>query len=263
MRVELGIELLGAAPASFTRDLARRRRIDLSGLFDGDGYARTDAEARKAAAILTRPEEYAALAVIAVGARAFAELLLTPDADVPAFHDRIIAMREAVPASLVATPEGKRHAIAAAEAGLDGVLLDPEQLDFAWCHDCAREAGLPVILSARAGLEAALALEPARLHHVPPIDDPALMERLAEAGTFLHLSPATEGWDAPGPLFHREVRITIGNTAPAWFPADTEDRLAGAHDWDEGVFAKLERNAIDAALCDDRARSRLKEKCNA
>ncbi len=137
MRVELGIDLLGAAPASFTRGVARRRNLDLAGLFDGNRYARTDAEARKAAAILTTPEDFAALTAIVMEGREFAELHLAPVADTPAFADRIVAMRETAAASLVAVPKGKRHAVAVAEVGTDGVLLDPAMPDYAWCRDCA------------------------------------------------------------------------------------------------------------------------------
>lgn len=281
MRIELGLDLEGAAPAAFIRSVARRRSIDISGLFDGDRFRWDDySAARQAAAVLIRPEDFATLTAEVLAERLFAELHLTPLADLPAFAERIAAIREAGGNSLVAaipqdvSPDrAKRLTLAAVETGLQGFALtdDARIADYAWCFDCAREAGLALILTARtpATIRDALAFAPHRLHHAGgALDDLALVERLAEGGTVLHLSPASDialgfaqGWreHPAGKLLDREVRLTIGNQTPAWTPADTCARLADAFDWDEGVFAKLERNALDAALCDDTTRTRLKE----
>lgn len=288
--IDLSLDLLGAAPAPFIRSLAKQRNIDIAGLFDGDRY-RFDGQAgyltakAVAATVLTRPEDYLTLTRIVLERHRYAELRLTPEADLGKWRDRLAAIAEAggnkrlIAALPYISPDtAKRLAKAAAETAgglLAGMTLSHEGhiADYAWSLDCMAEAGLALILEGGrrdlAGVHAALDRHPRRIAHaLHALDDPALVDRLAEAGTVLELSPATDiafgfvrDWHShpAGPLFHREVRITIGNEAPAFAPAGTEGRLADAFDWDDGVFATLRRNMLDAALCDDTTRNRLKE----
>lgn len=277
--IDLSVDLLAAAPASFIRSLAKQRSIDIAGLFDGDTYRSLEKDV--IASVLTRPEDYLRLTQIVLADRSYTELRLTPDADLPKWRDRLEAMAEAggekrliAVLPLIDPDRAKKVARAAAETAGDllaGVTLEGAVADYAWSLDCAAEAGLATILQGRdmAELHDALDRSPRRIANgIFALDDLALVDRLAETGTVLEFSPATDiafgrvkDWHShpAGQLFHREVRITIGNAAPAFAPANTRDRLADAFDWDDGVFATLDRNALDAALCDDTTRTRLKE----
>lgn len=288
--IDLSVDLMGAAPASFIRSLAKQRSIDIAGLFEGDTYRFDGYDAymvakQVAASVLTRPEDYLRLTQIVLEGRRYTELRLTPDPDLGKWRDRLAAIAEAggekrliAVLPYISPDNAKRLAKAAAETAGDllaGVTLGHEGhiKDYKWSLDCMAEAGLALILQGGrrdlAGLHEALDRRPRRIAHaLHALDDLELVDRLAENGTVLELSPATDiafgfarDWHShpAGQLFHREVRITIGNDSPAFAPAGTEGRLSDAFDWDDGVFAKLRQNALDAALCDDTTRSRLKE----
>jgi adenosine deaminase len=148
--------------------------------------------------------------------------------------------------------------------------------DFAWSFDLAREAGLR--LTAHAGewggpesVRAALAdLKPERIGHgVRAIEDPALVDHLAETGVVLEVCPGSNialglypGWRQHpiARLHERGVRVTVSTDDPPFFHtsmAREYDRLAEAFDWDEGLFRALARSALGAAFCDPATRARI------
>jgi adenosine deaminase len=148
--------------------------------------------------------------------------------------------------------------------------------DFAWSFDLAREAGLR--LTAHAGewggpdsVRAALAdLRPERIGHgVRAIEDPALVDHLAETGVVLEVCPGSNialglfpGWrQHPIARLHdRGVKVTVSTDDPPFFHttmAREYDRLAEAFDWDESVFRALARTALTAAFCDPATRARI------
>jgi adenosine deaminase len=147
--------------------------------------------------------------------------------------------------------------------------------DFAWAFDCAREAGLR--LTVHAGewngpdeVRDALAVGAERIGHgVRAATDLALVDELAERGTVLEVCPGSNialglypGWRAHpiGMLHDRGVKVTVSTDDPPFFRTTMERefaRLAEAFDWDEGVFAKLNRTAMEAAFCDAATRDRI------
>jgi adenosine deaminase len=264
-----------------------------------------------ASSVLTRPEDYRrlTLAVLEESAGAgviYSESFLSPDfcggGDVAAWREYLHAIREAgeaAEAGLGITLRGvvtcirhfgpeqaKRVALCAAETagdwlvgfGIAGDERSGKLADFAWAFDCAREAGLG--LTAHAGewqgpseVRDALALGVARIGHgVRAIEDLALVDELAEAGTVLEVCPGSNialglysGWRAHpiGKLFDRGVKVTVSTDDPPFFHTTMERefaRLSEAFDWDEGVFAKLNRTAMEAAFCDVATREKILER---
>jgi adenosine deaminase len=151
--------------------------------------------------------------------------------------------------------------------------------DFRWSFDCAREAGLR--LTAHAGewggpesVRAALAdLGVERIGHgVRAIEDLALVDELAERGVVLEVCPGSNvalglypNWRAHpiGKLYDRGVKVTVSTDDPPFFHTTMEREFAELHaafDWDEGVFAALNRTALDAAFCDADTKARIAKK---
>lgn len=186
-KLELHLHLEGAAPPAFIRGLAREQKVDLSGIFTGDGgYAYRDfthflSVYEAATSVLTSPEHFARLtrAVLEESAShgvIYTEAFLSPDfcggGDVGAWAEYLAAMAEAADEAerdLGITMRGivtairhfgpdKARATArcAAETqgrflrgfGLAGDELMGTPGDFAWAFDCAREAGLHLTIHA-------------------------------------------------------------------------------------------------------------------
>lgn len=180
-KLELHLHLEGAAPPALIRDLAKRKHIDISGIFDAAGRYKFNSfpEFLKvyeaATSVLTTPADYALLtrAVLEECAASdviYAETFVSPDfcggGDVAAFRDYLAAIEEA--AGHIAAQGGpelrtvvtcvrhfgperaKRAALCAAETagrfvtgfGMGGDENTGAQKDYAWSFDCAREAGL-------------------------------------------------------------------------------------------------------------------------
>lgn len=154
--------------------------------------------------------------------------------------------------------------------------------NFRWAFDCAREAGLR--LTAHAGewngpqevREAIADLGVERIGHgVRAIEDLALVDELAERGTVLEVCPGSNialgiypGWRAHpiGQLYDRGVKVTINTDDPPFFHttmAREYDMLNRAFDWDEGVFRKIARTALDAAFCDADTKAKIAKKLEA
>lgn len=179
--------------------------------------------------------------------------------------------------------QAKRIAICAAETADDwlcgfGIAGDERKgrlSDFGWSFDCAREAGLR--LSVHAGewngpdeVRDALAVGAGRIGHgVRAAADLALVDELAERGTVLEVCPGSNialgiypGWRQHpiGLLYDRGVKVTVSTDDPPFFHTTMETeytRLAEAFDWDEGVFATLNRTAMEAAFCDAATREKI------
>ena len=187
-KVELHLHLEGAAPPDFIRDLAREKKVDLSGIFDADGgYAFHDfahflKQYDAACTVLTGPEEFyrltrAVLADSAFHGVIYTEAFLSPDfcggGDLAAWKDYLAAIAQA--ASDAERDDGitmrgiatavrhhgrdacRKAARVAAETagdfltgfGMAGAELEGRPGDFAYSFDLAREAGLR--LTAHAG----------------------------------------------------------------------------------------------------------------
>ncbi|MDP5349994.1 MAG: adenosine deaminase, partial [Paracoccaceae bacterium] len=111
-------------------------------------------------------------------------------------------------------------------------------------------------------------------HGVRAAEDPALMDRLAEAGTVLEVCPGSNialglypDWRAHpiAKLRAAGVKVTVSTDDPPFFRTTMTreyQRLEQAFGWDESDFAVLNGTALDAAFCDaalkDRLRDRLK-----
>ncbi len=285
--------------------------FDARGDYAYDGFLDFLKVYEAASSVLTSPEDYRrlTLAVLEQSAGAgviYSESFLSPDfcggGDVAAWREYLHAIREAADAAEaglgitlrgvvtcirhLGPEQAKRAALCAAETAGDwlvgfGIAGDERAgrlADFAWAFDCAREAGLG--LTAHAGewmgpseVRDALKLGVARIGHgVRAIEDLALVDELAEAGTVLEVCPGSNialglypGWRAHpiGKLFDRGVRVTVSTDDPPFFHTTMERefaRLAEAFDWDEGVFARLNRTAMEAAFCDAATRKIILER---
>jgi adenosine deaminase len=148
--------------------------------------------------------------------------------------------------------------------------------DFAYAFDMAREAGLGITCHAGEWGGAASvcdtldALNPTRIGHgVQAIDDDALVERLAEAGTVLECCPGSNvflgvylDWPAHpiARLRDRGVTVTVSTDDPPFFHTSLRaeyDRLAETFGWDARDFRAINRDAAGAAFCDESTRVRV------
>ena len=156
----------------------------------------------------------------------------------------------------------------------DEAVLAPK--DFLWSFDCAREAGLR--LTAHAGewggpqsvRDAVNDLGVERIGHgVRAIEDLALVDELAERAIVLEVCPGSNvalelypNWRSHpiGQLYDRGVKVTVSTDDPPFFHTTMVrefEELNRAFDWDDGVFATLNRTALDAAFCDADTRARI------
>lgn len=267
-----------------------------------------------ATSVLTRPEDYARLTAAVLEQSAedgiiHTEAFLSPDfcggGDLGAWREYLQAIREAADhaeAVYGITMRGivtcirhfgpysaRQIARCAAETagdwitgfGMGGNETMGKQGDFAWSFDCAREAGLQLTTHAGefagpASVRQALDdLRVARIGHgVRAAEDPALMDRLAEAGIVLEVCPGSNialglypDWRAHpiAKLRKAGVKVTVSTDDPPFFRTSMTREykaLEQAFGWDENDFAALAGTALDAAFCDaalkDRLRDRLK-----
>ncbi len=182
-KVELHLHLEGAAPPAFIRGLAAEKSVNLSGIFDENGYYVYEdfwdflKVYEAATSVLTSPEDFARLtrAVLEESAASgviYSECFLSPDfcggRDVGAWKEYLHAIREAADAAEadlgitlrgIVTPirhfgpeKAKETALCAAETagdwitgfGIGGDEKAGKLADFLWSFDCAREAGLRI-----------------------------------------------------------------------------------------------------------------------
>ncbi|MDU8943322.1 adenosine deaminase [Ovoidimarina sediminis] len=262
-----------------------------------------------ATSVLTTPEDYARLtrAVLAESAAhgvVYSETFLSPDfcggRDPAAWAEYLAAIREAAEAAErddgitlrgivtcirhFGPDKAKETAVAAAETagdwlvgfGMAGDERAGEPADFAWAFDCAREAGLRLTTHAgewrgaehvRASLDA---LRPERVGHgVRAIEDPALVDRLAEDGIVLEVCPGSNvtlgvypSWQAHPIDRLREsgVPVTVSTDDPPFFHTTMSreyEMLNRNFGWDEEAFKELNRITLDAAFCTPETKTRI------
>ena len=275
--------------------------------FSGFNHFLTVYEA--ATGVLKTPEHYARLtrAVLEESAShgvIYTEAFLSPDfcggGDVAAWRDYLAAIEEAAQAAerdfgivmrgIVTCirhfgPDRARPAaICAAEThgdflrgfGIAGDEMTGRPRDFLWAFDCAREAGLHLTAhagewgGARSVREAVEDLGVARIGHgVHAIDDPALVETLAEQGIVLEVCPGSNvalgvypGWAAHPIARLRDagVKVTVSTDDPPFFHTTMTaeyENLNRSFGWDETDFAALAETALEAAFCDHATRQAL------
>lgn len=200
-------------------------------------------------------------------------------------HDLGITLRGIVTCIRHFGPDKAREtAICAAETagdwitgfGMGGNESIGRQGDFVWAFDCAREAGLR--LTTHAGefggadsvWQAINDLNVERIGHgVRAIEDPRLVETLAETGVVLEICPGSNVTlglyrdIASHPIARLRdagVKVTISTDDPPFFHTTMTrefEALERAFGWTAGDFAELTKTAINAAFCDEGTRARL------
>jgi len=262
-----------------------------------------------ATSVLQSPEDFARLTRAVLQDRAedgviYMETFLSPDfcggGDVGAWREYLHAIREAADAAErdfgitlrgivtcirhFGPDKAKPVARCAAETagdwlvgfGIAGDETAGKPADFAWSFDAAREAGLR--LTAHAGewggpqsiRDALSALRVERIGHgVRAIEDPALVDHLAETGVVLEVCPGSNialgvfpDWAAHPVKRLRDagVRVTLSTDDPPFFHTTLRgeyDRLAETFGWEAADFTAINRDALAAAFCDAPTRDRL------
>lgn len=268
-----------------------------------------------ATSVLTTPDDYARLTTAVLEECAandviYAETFLSPDfcggREVGAWQEYLHAMQEAADKAEVQNgitlrgiitcirhfgPEkAKQTALCAAETagdwivgyGIAGDEMAGKPRDFAYSFDMAREAGLR--LTAHAGEWGGAAsvrdawqdLRVERIGHgVHAINDPKLVEDLAEAGVVLEVCPGSnvalgvaKTWAAHPieKLRAAGVKVTVSTDDPPFFHTTMRneyDRLADTFGWDEETFRALAKTSAEAAFCDAATRAALLTKLEA
>lgn len=268
-----------------------------------------------ACSVLASPEDYRRLTLAVMEESAangvvYSEAFICPDfcggGDVAAWRDYLAAIedaaREAEAKDGIALrgivtcirhfgPErAKRAALCAAETvggfvtgfGMAGAETVGKPKDYAWSFDCAREAGLR--LTCHAGewggpgmvADTLRDLRPERIGHgIAAAKDPALMERIAEAGVVLEVCPgsnvflgAVPSWEAHPieKLRGREVKVTVSTDDPPFFGTSMTrewEMLERTFGWNEDDLGELNRVALDAAFCDEGTRDRIRKRLEA
>jgi len=258
---------------------------------------------------LQTPEDFrrltlAVLEESAANGVVYSETFLSPDfcggGDVGAWREYLHAIREAADEAEgrmgitlrgivtcirhFGPEQAKTAALCAAETaddwlvgfGMGGDEGKGKPGDFAYSFDMAREAGLR--LTNHAGEWAGPASVRASIrdlgverigHGVRAIEDPALLDELAEQGIVLEVCPGSNvvlgvypGWEAHPIARLREsgVKVTVSTDDPPFFHTTMTNefnRLAETFGWDETDFDTLNRTALDAAFCDDQTRARI------
>ena len=166
--------------------------------------------------------------------------------------------------------------------GIAGVETMGKLKDFRWSFDAAREAGLKPTVHAGewAGpsevRDALCDLGAVRIGHgVRAIEDLALVDELAERGIVLECCPGSNvalgiypsfRKHPIGQLYDRGVKVTVSTDDPPFFHTSMKreyDMLHQAFDWDDGVFATLNRTALDAAFCDADTKEKIAKRLEA
>lgn len=163
--------------------------------------------------------------------------------------------------------------------GMGGDEKQFQPKDFAYAFDMAREAGLRITAHAgewggAASVRDTLdALNPERIGHgVQAIEDDALVDRLAKAGTVLECCPGSNvflgvfpSWEVHpiDKLRERGVIVTVSTDDPPFFHTTMRkeyEKLAETFDWKDEDFRALNIAAANAAFCDEGTRARLIKK---
>lgn len=264
-----------------------------------------------ACTVLRSPEDYrrltlAVLEESAANGVVYSEAFLSPDfcggGDLEAWRDHLAAIEDAAreaEAKLGVTLRGiatcirhfgpdqaRRVALCAAETrdgfltgfGLAGAELMGQPGDFAWSFDCAREAGLS--LTCHAGewggpdmvADTLRDLRPARIGHgINAAKDPALVDRIAEAGVVLEVCPGSNVYLGAVPSWERhpieklrarEVKVTVSTDDPPFFGTTMTkewEMLERTFGWGPEDLKALNLVALDAAFCDEPTKDRIRK----
>lgn len=288
------------------------RAFDERGHYDFSDFGRFLEVYEAATSVLQTPQDYYRLTLAVLERQAaqgilYTEAFLSPQfcggGDVAAWRDHLAAIREAADLALARDgiylrgivtairhlgPEAARaSALCAAETaddwlvgfGMGGDERRGKPGDFAWSFDLAREAGLRLTVhagefggpgSVRAALDD---LRVERIGHgVRAIEDPALVDRLAEDGIVLELCPGSNialglypDWRSHPieRLRSAGVAITVSTDDPPFFHtalAQEYDLLADAFGWEDAQIRALNLTAARAAFCDEATRQILIKK---
>lgn len=160
--------------------------------------------------------------------------------------------------------------------GLAGAEMMGKPGDYAWAFDMAREAGLR--LTAHAGewggapmvADTLRDLRVERIGHgIGAIDDPALVEQLAEQQIVLEVCPgsnvalrAVSGWEVHPIARLRDagVPVTVSTDDPPFFHTTMTheyEMLNRTFGWDTDDFRGLAETGLRAAFCDENTRARV------
>ncbi len=265
-----------------------------------------------ATAVLTGPEEFrrlteAVLEQSAAQGVIYTEAFISPNfcggGDLGAWKEYVAAMQEAADAAerdsgiimrgvvTCIRHEGpdaaKPDALCAAETmgdfvtgfGMGGDESVGTQGDFAYSFDMAREAGLRLTTHAGEWGGAASVWQAVRDlrvdrigHGVQCVEDPALVDHLAEHGIVLEVCPGSNvalgvvaDWSKHPieRLRERGVAVTVSTDDPPFFHTTLTreyDMLADTFGWDDDVVREVNIAAAKAAFCDDATREKLLKK---
>ena len=232
----------------------------------------------------------------------YQETFVSPDfcggGDLPAWRDYLAAMKQAADemadtiilrgivtcirhfgpdaAKPVATCAVETYGDFITGFGMAGAEMVGRPGDYSYAFDQAREAGMP--LTCHAGewggpdmvADTLRDLRVQRIGHgINAIKDPALVDRIAEAGIVLEVCPGSNVFlgasgDWPQHPIQRlrdaGVRVTVSTDDPPFFGTTMTrefDMLARTFGWDEDDFRDVNQTALDAAFCDDATRQTL------
>jgi adenosine deaminase len=166
--------------------------------------------------------------------------------------------------------------------GMGGDEKIAKPADFTYAFDIAREAGLRITCHAgewggpESIRDTLKAFRPERIGHgVRAIEDLALVDELAEQGIVLELCPGSNialglypTWRKHpiAELDRRGVKVTISTDDPPFFHttmAREYEMLAEAFEWDDGQFARIARQSLDAAFCDADTKAMIRKRLEA
>ncbi|MEP3787296.1 MAG: adenosine deaminase [Ascidiaceihabitans sp.] len=160
--------------------------------------------------------------------------------------------------------------------GMAGGEMVGRPADYTRSFDIARDAGMP--LTCHAGewggasmvAETIKHLKVARIGHgIGAIDDPALVQHIAETGIVLEVCPgsnvvlnAVSGWDAHPIVKLRDagVKVTVSTDDPPFFHTTMTheyEMLSKTFGWTQADFDDVTETALNAAFCDDQTRQRV------
>ena len=291
------------------------RIFDAQGAYAYDGFVDFLRVYEAACTVLTSPQDFHDLTLAVLEQSAdqgviYTEAFLSPDfcggGDVVAWRDYLAAIEAAATqaeAQLGITMRGcvtcirhfgsdkARYAARCAQETAGrfitgfGIAGDENMLhprDFAYAFDAAREVGLG--LTAHAGewggpdsVRAALQdLRVSRIGHgVRAIEDPVLVDTLAEQGVVLEVCPGSNVALGLYPsldlhpvdrLRRAGVAVTVSTDDPPFFHTTMTREYQGLADhfgWDAPEFDSLAQTALQAAFCDPETRAAIARKLEA
>ncbi len=279
--------------------------FDENGAYVWTNFVEFLATYERACEVLKSPEDFGRLMAAVLAEQAahgvvYTEHFLAPDfcggGDLVAWKEYLAAMTEAAEASPVEVrfiPTCVRHmgpdqakttARVSAETagglvtgfGMGGDESQFNAADFAYAFDMAREAELG--LTSHAGevegpnsvRETLDALRPSRIGHgVRSIEDPALVQRLADEGVVLEVCPGSNTALGIFPdlkahpisaLRDSGVVVTVSTDDPPYFHTDMTAEYRGLSaqlGWTQRDFDAINQAAMKAAFCDEATRAKL------